>query len=93
MIAKFDGTKTGIGRALLVDSGVTKKNVAINIATFAAAVQFAIKTLNEQVVAGIGQSQFLRAGTPPDARFRPSFCRRATPPGSSPPSTRLMRPA
>lgn len=68
-VAKFDETRTGIGRALLVDSGVTKKNIAINIATFAGAVQLAIKTLNEQVVASIGQPQLLRAGSTP--RLRP----------------------
>lgn len=59
-VAKFDETRTGIGRALLVDSGVTKKNIAMNIASFAGAVQLAIKTLNEQLIAsGPG---FQRAG-------------------------------
>lgn len=70
-VAKFDETKTGIGRALLVDSGVTKKNIAMNIAVFAGAVQLAIKTLNEQVVASAGQQQYLRAGTAPGSRLRP----------------------
>lgn len=50
-VAKFDETRTGIGRALLVDSGVTKKNVAMNIASFAAATRLAIKSLNEQLIA------------------------------------------
>lgn len=50
-VAKFDETRTGIGRALLVDSGVTKKNVGMNIASFAAATRLAIKSLNEQLVA------------------------------------------
>lgn len=70
-VAKFDETKTGIGRALLVDSGVTKKNIAMNIASFAGAVRLAIKTLNEQVIASAGQQQYLRAGTASPAPFRP----------------------
>ncbi|MDZ4867579.1 MAG: hypothetical protein SGI91_09675 [Alphaproteobacteria bacterium] len=70
-VAKFDDTKTGIGRALLVDSGVTKKNIAMNISAFAGAVQLAIKTLNQQVVASTGQQQYLRAASA--APFRPAL--------------------
>jgi hypothetical protein len=70
-VAKFDETRTGIGRAHLIDSGVTRNNIALNIAAFAGAVPAAIKTLNEQVVASAPQPQFLRANPASNPRFRP----------------------
>lgn len=66
-VAKFEETKIGIGHGLLVDSGVTKKNLALNIATFASTVRETIKALSNPVVASNGPE------------FRPtSFAQRPT---------------
>ena len=48
------GTKMAIGRSLLVAGGVTKKNLVINVATFALAFQQTLKSITEQVVASRG---------------------------------------
>ena len=54
-VTKLDEEKIGIGRVMVTDGGVTKKNVAINVATFVGAVQSTIKFLTSQLVAGIQQ--------------------------------------
>ena len=62
-ITKLDEQKIGIGRAMITEGGVTKKNVAINVATFVGSVQTSIKYLASQLVAGIQQgspAQFQR---------------------------------
>jgi hypothetical protein len=50
-VTQIDSKKIGIGHALLIDSGVTKKNLAMNIGTFAISVQEAMKYLASQFVA------------------------------------------
>lgn len=57
---KLDGNKIGLGRLWLVDGGVTKKNLAVNIASFI--VNFRAVKLQPQVVA---------SAQPPGA-FRPT---------------------
>jgi hypothetical protein len=69
-VVKFEDNKFGIGHALLVDSGVTKKNVAMNIATFASSVREVLKGLSTQVVASNG-AQFKPASLGP--ALRPVF--------------------
>ena len=62
-LIKLEGNKFGVGRVLLVDGGVTKKNLAINIASFALTFQEAMKYLSSQLVAGYQQNgTFQRAG-------------------------------
>lgn len=62
-LIKLDSNRFGVGRVLLVDGGVTKKNLAINVASFALAFQEAMKYLSSQLVAGYQQNgTFQRAG-------------------------------
>ena len=48
------GGKMAIGRSLMLAGGVTKKNLVINVATFALAFQQTMKSITEQVVASRG---------------------------------------
>jgi hypothetical protein len=50
---KLDGNKVAFGRIWLVDGGVTKKNLAINISSFVVTFNQALKSLQSQVVAGV----------------------------------------
>jgi hypothetical protein len=50
---KLEGNKVGFGRVWLVDGGVTKKNMAINIASFIVTFRQALKEIQPQVVAGV----------------------------------------
>jgi len=55
MLVKLEDGKIGFGRVTLVDGGVTKKNLAFNIASFAATLQQALQHLRSQLVAGVRQ--------------------------------------
>lgn len=48
---KLDGNRFAVGRVLLVDGGVTKKNVAINLGSFVLTFNALMKNLSNQVVA------------------------------------------
>lgn len=50
-VSKFEESKIGIGHGMLLDSGVTKKNLAMNIVVFAGTVPETIKALSNPVVA------------------------------------------
>lgn len=50
-VVQLDNQRIGMGHAFLVDSGVTKKNLAMNIGTFAASVRESMKYLTSQIVA------------------------------------------
>jgi hypothetical protein len=51
-LVKLDGNRFGVGRILLIDGGVTKKNLAINLGSFALTFRAALQYLSGQVVAG-----------------------------------------
>lgn len=60
----LDGNKYGVGRMLLTDGGVTKRNIALNLATFSLAPEAIMKFLASQLVAGYqqgGSARFLPA--------------------------------
>jgi hypothetical protein len=60
---KADSTKVGAGHVHLVDGGVAKKNIAINIASFIVTLNDVMKALQNQLVAGYQQGGgFQRAG-------------------------------
>jgi hypothetical protein len=60
---QIDGNKFAVTRMVLVDGGVTRKNLAVNIATFAAAPGELMTYLNSQLVAGYQSGgAFQRAG-------------------------------
>lgn len=60
---QIDGNKFAVTRMVLVEGGVTRKNLAVNIATFAAAPADLMQFLNSQLVAGYQQGgTFQRAG-------------------------------
>lgn len=71
-VAKFEENKIGIGHGLLLDSGVTKKNLAMNIATFASTVRDTIKALSTPVVASNG-AEFRPTSFGPRPTLRPVF--------------------
>lgn len=50
---KLDGNKVAFGRIWLVDGGITKKNLAINISSFVVTFNEGLKSLQSQVVAGV----------------------------------------
>lgn len=52
-LVRLDANRFAAGRVHLVDGGVTKKNLVVNIASFMLTFDEAMKTLNNQVVAGI----------------------------------------
>jgi hypothetical protein len=70
-LVKLDGNKFGAGRILLIDGGVTKKNLAINLGSFALTFRAALQYLSGQVVAGFepprGHIQRLDYRAPPRA--------------------------
>lgn len=70
--SKPEDSKIVIGRALLVDGGATKKNVAMNIVVFAAVVPEAIKGLSAQVIASAGP-QFKQTAYGARQPLRPVF--------------------
>lgn len=51
-IVKVEAGKVGGGRIQLVDGGVTKKNIAINIASFVVNFAESMKSIQSQLVAG-----------------------------------------
>ncbi|NOT38905.1 MAG: hypothetical protein HOP13_00260 [Alphaproteobacteria bacterium] len=64
-----DPTKFGAGRLILVDGGVTKKNVAMEIALFVQSFRTTMKDLESQLIAS-APGPFQRASYGP-TRFRP----------------------
>lgn len=84
---KLDGNKVGFGRIWLVDGGVTKKNMAINIASFIVTLHQGLKTLQSQVVAGVQ----------PDGSYKPTSLNQSKPtfvradPGDMARMTQAMR--
>ena len=63
-VVQLDGNKFAVSRMLFTDGGVSRKNVALNIANFAAAPAEVMKFLTSQLVAGYDQgsaAQFQRA--------------------------------
>lgn len=67
---KIDANRFAVGRVMIVDGGVTKKNLAINVASFIVTFQAMMKSLDEQVVAGLqSRSGYLSAPVRPRAFF------------------------
>lgn len=52
-LARLDANRFAVGRVHLLDGGVTKKNLVVNIATFILAFDETMKALSNQVVAGV----------------------------------------
>lgn len=52
---KVDSSKIGVGNLQLIDGGVTKRNLAINIASFIVTFRETLKGLQSQTVAGLQQ--------------------------------------
>jgi hypothetical protein len=50
---KLDGSKIGAGNMQLIDGGVTKRNVAINIASFIVTFRQLLKNMQGQTIAGV----------------------------------------
>lgn len=50
---KMEGSRFVVTRMLVSDGGITKKNIALNIASFASAPQVVEKHLASQVIAGV----------------------------------------
>lgn len=51
-LVKLDGNRFAAGHMLLVDGGVTRKNIAINVASFIITFHEAMRYLQSQMVAG-----------------------------------------
>lgn len=67
---KIDANRFAVGRVEIVDGGVTKKNLAINAGSFIVTFQALMKSLDEQVVAGLQpRSTYLSAPVRPRAVF------------------------
>lgn len=52
-LVRLDANRFAVGRVHLVDGGVTKKNLVVNIASFMLTFDEAMKLLSNQVVAGV----------------------------------------
>lgn len=52
-VVRLDANRFAVGRVHFIDGGVTKKNLAMNIAVYATTFQEVMKALSNQVVAGI----------------------------------------
>jgi hypothetical protein len=75
-LVRLDANRFAVGRVHLVDGGVTKKNLAINIASFVMTFNETMKALSNQVVASAQpRSVYLNA---PARRAMPQAVR-ATP--------------
>jgi hypothetical protein len=62
---KLDGTKFAVTRMIVTSGGISRQNMAVNIANFAQSPNEIIKFLSAQLVAGYengGATQFQRAG-------------------------------
>ncbi len=73
-VLQYDSDTLFISRMTFTDGGVSKKNIAVNIGSFVAAVRETLKFLTTQVVAGYqqgGSSQFQPVGMATD-QLRPA---------------------
>lgn len=52
-VVKIDANRFAVGRVLLVDGGVTKKNLAINVGSFVLTFNAVMQKLSNQVVAAL----------------------------------------
>jgi len=52
---KLDGNKIGFGRIIVVDGGVTRQNLAINLAVFVVAIPEALKLIQGQLTSSLQQ--------------------------------------
>jgi hypothetical protein len=61
-MVRVETGKVGGGRIQLIDGGATKKNIAINIASFILNFAESMKGIQSQLVAGTGPGSFQNAG-------------------------------
>jgi hypothetical protein len=70
---KVDDKTLAFGRAVLIDSGVTRKNLAMNIAVFASVIGDSIKFFNSQLVAGYQAGSGIQRVSYGSGTLRPVF--------------------
>jgi hypothetical protein len=68
---KLEGNQVGFGRIIIVDGGVTRQNLAINIAAFVVTFPDMLAKLKGQLTSSLQQSQPAAAAAVANARFTP----------------------